>query len=263
MAFGHIHGSVGIEALGPGSGMARCAETLWSRTDLKPTDVDVAEVYDGFSIHAVEWLEALELTPRGETGAFVDGGARIALDGELPISTGGGQLSVDTIPRMRHAELANPLVAAYATRDGRQVYLSGIQTENHFENFCEVVDRTDLLADERFTTGADRLAHRAELIALLDELFATRDLAEWVAALRGLTTPWSVVQTAVEAAVDQQVAANHLVVPVQGLTVEHPLVASPAQFDGVAPTLTRAPGHGGTPTRCCWSWAGRGSRSSS
>jgi acetyl-CoA acetyltransferase len=85
--------AVGIEALGTGSGMARCAGSLWSRTDLKPADVDLAEVYDGFSIHAVEWLEALELTPRGETGAFVEGGARIALDGELPISTGGGQLS--------------------------------------------------------------------------------------------------------------------------------------------------------------------------
>jgi crotonobetainyl-CoA:carnitine CoA-transferase CaiB-like acyl-CoA transferase len=151
---------------------------------------------------------------------------------------------VPTIPRMRHADLPNPLVAAYATKDGRQVYLSGIQTENHFENFCEVVGREDLRTDPRFATGADRLAHRGELIGLLDELFATRTLAEWVEALRGLTTPWSVVQTAAEAAVDGQVVANHLVVPVPGLAVEHPLVASPAQFDGVAPTLSRAPGHG-------------------
>ena len=80
---------------------------------------------------------------------------------------------VDTIPRMRHADLPNPLVAAYATRDHRLVYLAGIQTEYHFENFCEVVDRPDLLTDERFATGADRLRHRAELIALLDELFAS------------------------------------------------------------------------------------------
>ena len=66
---------------------------LWSHTDLKPTDVDVANIYDGFSIHTLVWLEALGFCKRGESGPFVEGGARIARDGELPINTGGGQLS--------------------------------------------------------------------------------------------------------------------------------------------------------------------------
>lgn len=86
--------TVRIEALGSASGsIARCAEMMWSRTDLKPADVDVAQVYDGFSIHVPLWLEALRLVPKYETGAFVEGGSRIALDGDLPINTGGGQLS--------------------------------------------------------------------------------------------------------------------------------------------------------------------------
>lgn len=85
--------AIGIEAMSAASGFERCADTLWSRTDLKPGDVRLAEVYDGFSVYAVRWLEALGLTPRHETGAFIEGGHRIALDGELPISTGGGQLS--------------------------------------------------------------------------------------------------------------------------------------------------------------------------
>ena len=66
---------------------------LWSRTDLKPKDVSCAQVYDGFSIHVALWGEALQLVPRGEMLAFVEGGQRIALDGELPLNTGGGQLS--------------------------------------------------------------------------------------------------------------------------------------------------------------------------
>jgi acetyl-CoA acetyltransferase len=85
--------SIGFEAFGTVPGFDACAEMLWSRTDLKPADVDVAEIYDGFSIYAVRWLEALGLTPRLETGPFIEGGTRISLDGELPISTGGGQLS--------------------------------------------------------------------------------------------------------------------------------------------------------------------------
>jgi len=66
---------------------------LWSRTDLKPSDVDVAELYDGFSIITLAWLEALGFCAQGEGGAFIEGGQRIARTGELPINTHGGQLS--------------------------------------------------------------------------------------------------------------------------------------------------------------------------
>ena len=66
---------------------------MWTRTDLKPTDVDVAELYDGFSFLAMAWLEALGFCGHGESGAFIEGGGRIALDGELPLNTHGGQLS--------------------------------------------------------------------------------------------------------------------------------------------------------------------------
>ncbi len=69
------------------------AAQLWSRTALTPADVDIAELYDGFSILTMLWLEALRLCPVGESGPFIEGGARIALDGELPLNTNGGQLS--------------------------------------------------------------------------------------------------------------------------------------------------------------------------
>jgi crotonobetainyl-CoA:carnitine CoA-transferase CaiB-like acyl-CoA transferase len=148
---------------------------------------------------------------------------------------------VDTIPRMRHDELPNPLVAAYTTKDGRQIYLAGIMTEGHFENFCETLDRKDLLADPRFATGAARLAHARECIAVLDEIFAARDLVDWLQVLPGLTTPWTVVQTAGEAATDPQVVAGGLVAHVDD---RFPLVRTPAQFDGVRPELRPAPDHG-------------------
>ena len=63
---------------------------------------------------------------------------------------------IDNIPRYRHADLPNPLVAAYATRDNRLIYMSGIQTEGHFEKFCTRIGRKDLLDDPRFATGTAR-----------------------------------------------------------------------------------------------------------
>jgi acetyl-CoA acetyltransferase len=66
---------------------------MWSRTELRPADVDVAELYDGFSWLTMSWLEALGFCGHGESGPFIEGGTRIALDGELPLNTNGGQLS--------------------------------------------------------------------------------------------------------------------------------------------------------------------------
>jgi len=68
------------------------AEHMWSRTDLKPADVDTVQLYDGFSFLALAWLEALGFCGKGESGPFVENG-RLDLDGELPFNTWGGQLS--------------------------------------------------------------------------------------------------------------------------------------------------------------------------
>ena len=85
--------AVTIQAMGTSVGFDGAAQMMWSRTDLKPKDVKVAEIYDGFSILAVEWMEALKLVPKFEGCRFIEGGKRIARDGELPLNTSGGQLS--------------------------------------------------------------------------------------------------------------------------------------------------------------------------
>jgi acetyl-CoA acetyltransferase len=69
------------------------AAAMWDRTDLRPGDVDVAELYDGFTIEVVWWLEAMGFCGTGEAGAFVEGGTRIGRGGDLPVNTWGGQLS--------------------------------------------------------------------------------------------------------------------------------------------------------------------------
>ena len=75
---------------------------LWSRTDLKPADVDLANLYDGFTVLTLFWLEGLGFCGKGEGGPFVEGGSRIALDGELPLATSGGQLSAGRLHGFGH-----------------------------------------------------------------------------------------------------------------------------------------------------------------
>ena len=67
--------------------------SMWERTELVPADVDTAQLYDGFSVLTIVWLEALGFCARGESGPFIEGGANIARDGLLPLNTAGGQLS--------------------------------------------------------------------------------------------------------------------------------------------------------------------------
>ncbi|MET0826053.1 MAG: thiolase family protein [Acidimicrobiales bacterium] len=69
------------------------AAMMWERSDLTPADVDLVEAYDGFSFITLCWLEALGFCGRGEGGPVIEGGQRIARDGELPLNTQGGQLS--------------------------------------------------------------------------------------------------------------------------------------------------------------------------
>lgn len=97
----------------------KAGDALWSRTDLKPKDVDCAQIYDGFSIHTLLWMEALKLVGRGEAAAFVEGGTRIAPDGELPLNTGGGQLSAGRFHGYGHTFEA--CVQLWGRGGGRQV----------------------------------------------------------------------------------------------------------------------------------------------
>jgi acetyl-CoA acetyltransferase len=66
---------------------------LWTRTSLRPDDVDLALVYDGFTFNAISWLEGLGFCGFGEASDWLDGGRRIALDGQIPVNPHGGQLS--------------------------------------------------------------------------------------------------------------------------------------------------------------------------
>jgi hypothetical protein len=77
----------------PKMASVEAAAQMWSRTDLTPRDLDVAELYDGFTFLTIAWLEALGVCGDGEAGPFVEGASRIAPDGELPLNTYGGQLS--------------------------------------------------------------------------------------------------------------------------------------------------------------------------
>jgi len=81
------------------------AAHLWERSALTPADVDIAQLYDGFSILALVWLESLGFCGKGEGGPFAASGA-IARAGSLPLNTFGGQLSAGRLHGFGHVHEA-------------------------------------------------------------------------------------------------------------------------------------------------------------
>jgi acetyl-CoA acetyltransferase len=70
-----------------------CISEAYRMAGVKPSEIDVAQLYDNFTISVLLWLEHAGFVERGEAGPFVEGGERITFGGELPINTAGGNLS--------------------------------------------------------------------------------------------------------------------------------------------------------------------------
>ena len=116
-------------------------------------------------------------------------------------------------PRLGNAHPSIVPYQAFATADGHLVLAVG--NDAQFARFCEVAGRPDLARDPRFATNAARVTARAELVALLAPLLATRSTAAWVAALEGADVPCGPINDLAQVFADPQV--RH-----RGLRVEIP-----------------------------------------
>lgn len=90
--YGQRHGYVGEARDLTVTGARESGERAFRMAGLAPADVDVAELYDCFTITVIVELEDLGFCPKGEGGRFVEGG-RLRHDGDFPATTHGGLLS--------------------------------------------------------------------------------------------------------------------------------------------------------------------------
>jgi crotonobetainyl-CoA:carnitine CoA-transferase CaiB-like acyl-CoA transferase len=134
--------------------------------------------------------------------------------------------------QQRH-ETLNPMIIPYQVKGGKWFSLLGLQGDRVWPLVMRAVDRPDLIEDERFNTAAKRAKNSAELVKLLDEIFATRTLAEWAPRLDREDVWWAPTQTTEDLLTDPQVRAAgvFMEVPAQdGKKVE--MVASPVDYSG-------------------------------
>lgn len=149
------------------------------------------------------------------------------------------------IPKFGHADAPNPLVGTYRTKDGRYVQLMMLQLDKFYAEAMRVIGLPELIDDPRFADPASRFENRVSLIALLDEAFAERTLAQWRETLAALSGAWGIVQTPGELCEDPAVTANGYVAHTQTVNgVPFALPTNPVQFNERSVTPGGAPEHG-------------------
>jgi len=74
---------------------------LWADAGCAPSDMKIADIYDGFSIMTIFWMEAFGLCGEGEAFDFIQDG-RIAPTGILPINPSGGNLGSGRLHGVNH-----------------------------------------------------------------------------------------------------------------------------------------------------------------
>ena len=133
----------------------------------------------------------------------------------------------------------NAVTNHYRCKDDRWLMLSLLSEERQWPALAKCLGREDLINDARFATKADRHARSLELIAIFDQLFATKDLAEWRAILDGNGLVFGVVGILDDIPHDTQMIENEVLLPFENDTML--TINSPIWVDGSAKVKPRRP----------------------
>jgi len=129
---------------------------------------------------------------------------------------------------------------AFPTRDGHIILAIG--NNGQFAKFCTAAGRPELAQDPRFADNAARVAHRADMVAILTDLMPTRTTREWLDALEPLGVPCGPINDLKAVFEDPQVQARglrqDLPHPVLGSV---PTVANPIRYSATPLAHDRAP----------------------
>jgi len=137
---------------------------------------------------------------------------------------------------------AHPSIVPYEVFKAADAYLTlGVANNGLWRQCCAALERPDLVTDSRFDTEAKRVEQRAVLIPLLNEIFGTRDVDEWLKRLDAVGVPAGRINTVAEVCESEHLKARNMIV-----TLPHP-TAKTVTVLGVPIRLHATPGAADTP----------------
>jgi CoA:oxalate CoA-transferase len=128
---------------------------------------------------------------------------------------------------------------AFKAQDGYIIIAVG--NDRLWEKFCNLIDRPDMVSDERFATNPKRTQYQRDLKAILDTVFPAKTVAAWIETLEGAGIPCGPINTVDRIVNDPHIKAREMIVE-----TDHP-VAGKIKMAGVPIKLSATPGAVETP----------------
>ena len=122
---------------------------------------------------------------------------------------------------------------SFESSDG--YFIVGCANQGLWERLCRALDQPEFLADPRFATNTDRVAHRAECVDLLMDIFRTNTTTHWVALITAAGVPCGPINRVSEVVSNPQVLARQMIAE-----IEHPNVPD-LKFPNSPLKLTASP----------------------
>jgi crotonobetainyl-CoA:carnitine CoA-transferase CaiB-like acyl-CoA transferase len=160
-------------------------------------------------------LYAREKTGKGQLVDTSLMGSLIALHGVNFAAPG---ILGQEFPRLLRSEAGNPIYNHYKCKDDKWIVIAHLQPDRYWPNVCKAMGLAELEHDPRFSTIEARHDNGKELVAILDEKFATKNRDEWVEIFKREDVIHTPVQSASEVFQDPQALANDYIV-----SVDHPV----------------------------------------
>jgi formyl-CoA transferase len=137
---------------------------------------------------------------------------------------------------------AHPNIVPYQSfkaKDGYFAFAAG--NDLQWSRFCKEINHNDWVEDERFKTNPARVTNRGELIQLLEAIFATKTVADWLKICEKTSVPAAQINSIEQVFRDRQVVARDMVTEAQidGETVS--MLASPLKIPTQSITLKYPP----------------------
>jgi CoA:oxalate CoA-transferase len=120
-------------------------------------------------------------------------------------------------PRKIRAKAGNPIYNHYKCQDDKWLVLAHLQPDLYWPNVCRALGIRELENAPKFNSVENRMENAAELIAILDKIFAARTRAEWIDILQREDCICTPVQSPYEVSNDPQAIANNYFI-----NVDHP-----------------------------------------
>ncbi len=158
---------------------------------------------------------ALYARERTGKGQLVDTSLMGSLLGMLAFIMAAPAILGQEFPREIRAQAGNPLYNHYRCMDDKWIVIAHLDPDRYWKRICKALDIEQLHDDHRFGSIEERGRNARELVAILDDRFATKTRDEWMRILKDAECIFTPVQTPLEVTCDPQALANNYFIDVQ------------------------------------------------